>query len=64
MLILHFICTCITSSFLPMQLFMSFRFFATESAMPSNLYFKSMHLSFARALLCRLFFLSATLSLL
>ena len=42
MLILHFIFTCITCSFLPKQLFMSFCFFTIESTIPSNLYFKSM----------------------
>ena len=42
MLILHFIFICITRSFLPRQLFMSFCFFVIESAIPSNLYFKSM----------------------
>ena len=42
MLILHFIFTRTTCSFLPRKLFMSFCFFTVESAIPSNLYFKSM----------------------
>ena len=42
MLILHFTFTCITCSFLPRQLFMSFCFFTIESGIPSNFYFKSM----------------------
>ena len=39
---MHIILTCITCSFLPKQLFMSFCFFIIDSAIPSNLYFKSM----------------------
>ena len=39
MLIPHFIFTCITCSFLPRQLLMSFCFFTTESAIPFNLNF-------------------------
>ena len=38
----HFIFTCITCSFLSRQLFVPFCFFTIESAIPSNLYFKSM----------------------
>ena len=41
-LILHFIFTCITCSFFPRELFISFGIIIIDSAIPSNLYLKSM----------------------